>query len=105
MPRATRTSTTGAREATRVPRLPFSRSGDAEARSFWSPRPTGDYLADCSLGRRYGEALLPLIRREMGVQLLRFVVLDMVRDGDAERDRGLIVGMMGVVGQAVRGAA
>lgn len=93
------------RVAEPVDMLPFVAPGDIAVRSFWSPRPTGDYVFDCSLGQRYGEALLPLLRGAAGRHVLRKVVLDMVAQGDAARDRGLIVGMMGVLGDALAGGA
>ena len=82
--------------------LPFARTGDAgEARDFWAPRSTGDYVYDCWLGAAYGQAALPFLREPGGHFLLVQVVLAILERGDAERDRGTVVGMMGVIGRAL----
>jgi hypothetical protein len=77
---------------------------NGEGRDFWAPRPSGDYNFDCELGVLWGRALLPLLRQDATGQLLRYIVLGMARRGEGGlhgADRGLIVGLMGVVGQAL----
>jgi hypothetical protein len=77
---------------------------NGEGRDFWAPRPTGDYSFDCELGGLWGRALLPLLREDATGQLLRHIVLGMCTRGEGGRpgaDRGLIVGLVGVIGQAL----
>lgn len=88
------------RDASAVDALPFVTPVMGGPACLWSPRPTGDYLFDCALGRRYAAALLPLLRELHGGGLLAGVVLAMMEHGDAERDRGLAIGMMGAIGAA-----
>jgi hypothetical protein len=75
---------------------------NGEGRDYWAPRPTGDYAFDCELGTVWGEALLPILRRDPDI--LRRIVLGMCARGEGGlpgMDRGLIVGLIGVVGQAL----
>jgi hypothetical protein len=63
---------------------------------------SGSYSFDCELGTPWGEALLPILRRDPDI--LRCIVLGMAARGQGGiggADRGLIVGLMGVVGQAL----
>ena len=82
-------------------RLPFVAPPNGSGRLFWAPRPTGNYSFDCTLGREYALAVLPMLTAPGGFQLLRNIVLDMLRHGDAKRDHGVIVGMMGEIGTAL----
>ena len=82
-------------------RLPFVIPSNGDRRLFWAPRPTGDYHFECTLGREYALAALPMLTQPGGYQLLRYIVLDMLQHGDAERDRGVIVGMVGEIGTAL----
>jgi hypothetical protein len=66
---------------------------------FWAPRSTGDYTHDCLLGEAYARAALPVLCGRDGAQLLRNIVLGILKDGDRERDLGIIVGMMGTIGR------
>lgn len=86
-------------------RLPFVVPGNnGSGRRFWVPPVTGEYGVDCDLGEMYAERALPFLREpEAGRQLLRWIVLDMLKHGDAERDCGVIVGFMGRVGAELEG--
>ena len=85
-------------------RLPFVVPSNGTGRLFWAPRPTGSYNFDCTLGREYALAVLPMLIQPGGHQLLRYIVLDMLEHGDAERDRGVIVGMLGEIGAVLENA-
>ena len=85
-------------------RLPFVTPGNGKGRLFWAPRPTGSYNFDCTLGQEYAFAVLPMLMQPGGHQLLRNIVLDMLEHGDAERDRGVIVGMLGEIGAVLENA-
>jgi len=88
-------------------RLPFVVPNPGEKRIMWAPRPTGDYGFDCTLGVEYAEALLSLMRDPppdnpgAGRQMLRTLVLGILEHGDMQRDRGVIVGMMGRLGDVL----
>lgn len=89
-------------------RLPFVvPSGNGTGRVMWAPRPTGDYHFDCFLGIEYAEAMLSLARAASAgdpldvPQMLRSIVLDILAYGDDQRDQGVIVGMMGRLGEVL----
>ena len=88
-------------------RLPFMVPNPGEGRIMWAPRPTGDYGFDCTLGAEYAEAVLSLMRDPslndpgLGRGLLRMIVLGILRHGDEQRDRGVIVGMMSRLGDVL----
>lgn len=88
-------------------RLPFvvpAGAGAGIGRVFWAPRPTGEYNFDCILGQQYALAVLPMLTQPGGYQLLRWIVMDMLRHGDATRDHGVIVGMIGEIGAVLETA-
>ncbi len=88
-------------------RLPFVFPNPDKERTMWAPRPTGDYHFDCTLGVEYAEAVLSLMRNPppndpgLGRGLLRMIVLGILRHGDEQRDRGVIVGMMSRLGDVL----
>lgn len=77
----------------------------AGRRNFWAPRSTGDYAFDCSLGKRYGEALLSLLLKPEGGRLLSSIVMGIAARGRKDRDAGVIVGMMHVIGAHLANSA
>ena len=85
-------------------RLPFVVPTNDVGRLFWAPRPTGSYNYDCTLGQQYAFAALPMLTHPGGFQLLCWIVMDMLKHGDVERDRGVIVGMMGEIGKVLENA-
>jgi len=91
-------------------RLPFVIPNPGKGRIMWAPRPTGDYSFDCTLGVEYAEAVLSLMRDPppndpgRGRQMLRTLVLGILEHGDMQRDRGVIVGMMGRLGDLLADA-
>jgi hypothetical protein len=79
-------------------RLPFvSLSGGEFGRNFWAPRPTGDYVFDCTLGEQYAAAAMPMLARHD--DLLCCMMLAMVRHGDLEREKGVMVGILSAIGR------
>ena len=84
--------------------LPFVVPSNGEGRLFWAPRPTGSYTFDCTLGHQYAFAVLPMLTQPGGLHLLCWIVMDMLKHGDVERDRGVIVGMMGEIGKVLENA-
>ncbi len=90
-------------EAARYLRLPFVTLRPPEGPlCFWSPRPSGNYTADNHIGHEYAEALLRLAaERGEGAFLLTNLAVDMMEFGDAERDKGIVVGMMRRLGRSL----
>ncbi|MDB5406600.1 MAG: hypothetical protein JWL84_1512 [Rhodospirillales bacterium] len=83
----------------RLAALPFAtRNGKGGKHNYWAVSPAhadgepGTYAADCNTGHDYAEAMMPLLEED--ALLLRDVILSMVRHGDEEACRGLIVGFM-----------
>lgn len=102
MPRAPKDTT-----AHPYDRLPFVTTyGKGKGRNFWTPKSSGDYTLDCEVGRQYAGALIPLLRDDY--HLLGLITLGILKHGDNERDRGIIVGLMSelskrlIVGQATQ---
>ncbi len=62
--------------------------------SYWVVKPSGDYRRDCATGHDYAHKLLPHLKYHGGISLLGSIVLDMIRSGKHEEDRGLVVGFM-----------
>ncbi len=62
--------------------------------SYWVVKPSGDYSRDCATGHGYAHELLPHLKYHGGISLLGSIVLDMIKSGQHERDRGLVVGFM-----------
>lgn len=62
--------------------------------SYWVVKPSGDYGRDCETGHGYAQELLPHLKYHGGISLLGCIVLDMIRSGKHEDDRGLVVGFM-----------
>ena len=62
--------------------------------SYWVVKPSGDYVRDCATGRDYAQELLPHLKYHGGISLLGHIVLDMIRSGKHEEDRGLVIGFM-----------
>ena len=88
--------------ASREQALPFVLpGGPGRPDILWAPRPTGDYEFDFDLGERYGEVLLPLLGAPDGADLMRRLMLDIVQHADLARDKGVLAGLMGVLGQVM----
>ena len=87
--------------------LPFvaHRPLPATGVDFWAPRPTGDYARDCDLGTEWAKQALPHLRGEDGGRLLAWIALGMAERGGGEAEKGLIVGFMGTVGEALAPSA
>jgi hypothetical protein len=85
--------------------LPFvqPREPGSRAVNCWAPRSTGDFAADCRVGRGYGEMAVLVMREQGTPDLLRQIGFDLIEHGDGVRDRGLVVGLMGVFGRAIIG--
>jgi hypothetical protein len=83
---------------TEVTQLPFVRDYTKEekktgriGRNFWSVKPTGDYLTDCETGHEYAAYAYAYMQNGR-MNVLAQIVFDIMQHGDAERDKGLIVG-------------
>jgi hypothetical protein len=77
--------------------LPFL---NRKRRCMWDVTPTGAYTADCETGEAFGIEFLKTCDGTYGwVAFVRWVVLDMIRAGP--ETNGIIVGFMGVIGQAL----
>jgi hypothetical protein len=82
--------------------LPFvgvSKSGAVS--THWAPRLAGSFDTDLVIGAIYGRSLLAHIRAEGQLFLLGSIVRDMIERGEAERDAGVISGMMTVLSDAL----
>lgn len=101
MPRATKEATTS-RAVTAFRYQPTANPYDqlpfviapvkGEGRTFWAPRPTGDYNFDCGLGAEYADAAIAMLRDDD--HLLGYIALGILERGDKAADRGIIVGFM-----------
>jgi hypothetical protein len=93
--------------------MPFFNSDRRALHSLWNVTPTGDYSADCDTGHRFGIEFLKSCDGTVGWSaLVRWIILDIIhagpdgfwRDGGA-KSNGIVVGFLGVIGNAVNGFA
>jgi hypothetical protein len=76
--------------------LPFFNAGQC---CTWEVSPTGNYMADCELGRQYAlEFLKSCDGTAEWASLLQLIADDMIRAGQMN---GIVTGFMGVIGRAV----
>jgi hypothetical protein len=67
----------------------------------WDVKPTGAYGADCETGRAFAIEFLQSCDKTYGwASLLPAIVTDMIEAGDT-RNRGIVVGFMGLIGSAL----
>jgi hypothetical protein len=80
-----------------VESLPFvkRRQPKGTGYCYWVVNPSGNYARDCQTGNDYARLLLPHLKYNGGIVLLGSIVLDMIKAGDAENGKGLVVGFMG----------
>ena len=76
---------------------------DRKRRCSWNVTPTGNYTADCEMGRAFAIEFLKSCDKTCGWQsLLQVIVADMIRAGTDEAGvNGVVIGFMGVIGSAV----
>jgi hypothetical protein len=71
-------------------------------RCLWDVAPTGNYTADCEMGHAFAiEFLKSCDGTWAWAALVRWIVLDMIKAGP--ETNGIIVGFMGVIGDALAG--
>ena len=86
--------------------LPFF---DADRRSAWAAQPSGDYSADCELGKKYALEFLNSRDGTAGwASLLPQIVADMICRGPGgvfpnghPKTNGVVIGFMGTIGKAL----
>ena len=82
--------------------LPFvkhRKRGERGRASFWSVTSTGSYMADIEEGKRYAKLFRPILQYNLGPAMLAWIVLDMIRAGDDEKSKGLVVGFLNEIGR------
>ncbi|MBQ2262927.1 MAG: hypothetical protein II336_16375 [Loktanella sp.] len=57
----------------------FERTAGAAPRSFWTVYPSGDFIADCTVGAGYAEAALDYMVAANAPEILSWAVFDMMR--------------------------
>jgi hypothetical protein len=67
--------------------------------TYWSVIPTGNYLADYEEGMRFAKLFLPVLRYNAGPSMLGSIVLDMIKTGIKDEEKGLVLGFMRVIAQ------
>jgi hypothetical protein len=67
--------------------------------SFWSVTSSGDYVADLEEGKRFARLFLPILEYNLGPAMLAWIVLDMIRAGDDEKSKGLVIGFISEIGR------
>jgi hypothetical protein len=88
--------------------LPFvekRKRGKRGPRNFWSVTGSGNYIADLKRGKRFARLFLPILEYQLGPSMLGWIVLDMIRAGEDEKSRGLVIGFCGEIGRYASASA
>jgi hypothetical protein len=57
--------------------------------------PSGDYGTDTATGADYARRLMPMLKYNIGISMLAWIVLDMIEARAPEKHRGLVIGFFG----------